>query len=72
MGLLTMTAQGNEALPGFWLRLIIGALVAGILAAGPLAIGAQDWRIVLWSGLIASASYVKGLLEPQPVRRSRK
>lgn len=56
----------------FWWRLTLGALVAGILAAGPLAIGEQDWRIVLWSGLIAAASYVKGLLEPQPVRRARK
>lgn len=56
----------------FWWRLVLGAVVAGVLAAGPLAIGEQDYRIVLWSGLIAAASYVKGLLEPQPVRRARK
>lgn len=56
----------------FWWRLVLGAVVAGVLAAGPLAIGEQDYRIVLWSGLIAAASYVKGLLEPQPIRRSRK
>lgn len=66
------TGQGSNVGLGFWPRLVIGAIVAGILAAGPLAIGNQDYRIVLWSGLIAAASYVKGLLEPQPVRRARK
>lgn len=55
-----------------WARLALGALVAGILASGPLAISSQDYRIVLWSGLMAAASYVKGLLEPQPISRTKR
>lgn len=49
-----------------YLPTAIMAVLYGILAAGPLAMQDNSWKVVLWSGIIAAATYIKGKLEQAP------
>lgn len=51
-------------------KLIALTVIYGVLAAAPLAMGERDVRYVIWTGLAAGLTYLKGKLEEKPDLRA--
>lgn len=46
--------------------MILGAVIAGIIAAAPLASSGQKPAVIAWGGIAAACTYAKGKLEEKP------
>lgn len=49
-----------------YLTLIVTSVCVFLLAAGPSAMDGKATKLIVWSGLVAMAAYVKGSLETPP------
>lgn len=45
---------------------VLGAFIASISAAGPLALSEQKTAVIVWTGVLAACAYIKGKLEGVP------